>query len=243
MTTGLFVTGTDTEIGKTVAACAIVRAWVARGWRVAGMKPVASGCQRTGAGLRNDDAVALAQVSNVPAPYGLTNPYAFEPPIAPHIAARRAGITIELAVIADAYGRLAANADRLVVEGVGGWLVPLGRAVTVADLARRLALPVVLVVGIRLGCINHALLTAESIVQRDCVFAGWIANHCDPTCDAAADIVGALRARLPAPLCAELPWMEHPGAAAVHICEALPDGSQSPLFQPEAALQRPDRVC
>ncbi|MDH3281240.1 MAG: dethiobiotin synthase [Gammaproteobacteria bacterium] len=219
---GVFVTGTDTEIGKTVVARAIARTWVKQGFRVAGMKPVASGCRPTPAGLRSDDALALRSVCNVPAAYEVMNPYAFEPAIAPHIAARRSGTTVELGRIQDAFEELAARADRVVVEGVGGWLVPLGERLTVADLAVRLALPVVLVVGVRLGCLNHALLTCQSISARGCSLAGWIANHCDPECDAAAEIVASLRARLPARLCAELPWMEDRGdAAVVHIREPL----------------------
>ncbi len=213
---GVFVTGTDTEIGKTVAACALVAAWVRQGYRVAAMKPVASGCDATESGLRNADALALQQAANVHAAYELVNPYAFAPPIAPHIAAEQSGTRIDLDRVGAAFEVLATRADRVVVEGVGGWRVPLDERATVADLAAHLGLPVVLVVGVRLGCINHALLTSESIATGPCRFAGWIANHCDPQCEVTADIVASLRARLPAPLYGELPWLGEPLTEAQH---------------------------
>ena len=174
---GFFITGTDTEVGKTIVATALVRALVTRGLRVAAMKPVASGSQRTPQGLRNDDALALMAASNIPAPYERVNPYCFEPAISPHIAAEEAGIAIDLAHIRRNFAALAAApADYVIVEGAGGWLAPIGPRTTMKDLANALDLPVVLVVGVRLGCINHALLTKLAIESHGARFAGWIAN-------------------------------------------------------------------
>jgi dethiobiotin synthetase len=176
-TKGLFITGTDTEVGKTVVATALVRAFVSRGLRVAAMKPVASGSQRTPQGLRNEDALALMAASNVAAPYERINPYCFEPAISPHIAAEEASIAIDLAHIQRNFADLAAApADYVIVEGAGGWLAPIGSRTTMKDLANALDLPVVLVVGVRLGCINHALLTKLAIESHGARFAGWIAN-------------------------------------------------------------------
>ena len=174
---GFFITGTDTEVGKTVVAAALVRALVSRGLRVAAMKPIASGSQHTPQGLRNDDALALMAASNVAVPYERVNPYCFEPAISPHIAAEDSNIMVDLAQIQDNFAALAASpADCVVVEGAGGWLAPFGPRATMKDLANALDLPVVLVVGIRLGCINHALLTKLAIEAQGARFAGWIAN-------------------------------------------------------------------
>jgi dethiobiotin synthetase len=193
---GYFVTGTDTGVGKTRIAVALIHALRAQGLRVAAMKPVAAG---SAPGELNEDVVALSQAANVDAELRDVNPYAFAEPIAPHIAAQRAGVRIELEVIATAYARLAAAADVVVVEGAGGWRVPLNEHEDMADLARRLGLPVVLVVGLRLGCLNHALLTAESVVSRHLPWAGWVGNHIEPAMPYAAENVAALHARLPGP--------------------------------------------
>lgn len=193
---GLFVTGTDTGVGKTRVAVALIHALRARGLRVAAMKPVAAGHRP---GELNEDVAALLQAANATAAIRDVNPYAFEPAIAPHIAAQQAGVRIELDVIAGAFARLAAAADVVVVEGAGGWRVPLNEDADMADLAQRLGLPVVLVVGLRLGCLNHALLTAESIVQRSLPWAGWVGNQIDPAMPCQAENVAALNARLPAP--------------------------------------------
>ena len=193
---GLFVTGTDTGVGKTRVAVALIHALRAQGLRVAAMKPVSAG---SAPGGLNEDVVALMQAANVAADVRDVNPYAFADPIAPHVAAERAGIHIELDVIAAAFSRLAALADVVVVEGAGGWRVPLNDQEDMGDLAQRLGLPVVLVVGLRLGCLNHALLTAESIAYRQMPWAGWIANHIDPEMTVVAENIDALRARLPAP--------------------------------------------
>ncbi len=176
---GLFVTGTDTEVGKTVVSAGIAAALAARGLRVAAMKPVASGSERTPEGLRNGDALHLIAAANVANDYALVNPYCFEPPIAPHLAAAEAGIAIEPAAILRAAEVLAANADALVVEGVGGWQVPLAEGFGVPDLARHLGLPVVLVVGLRLGCINHARLSVASIRAGGHRLVGWVGNDVD----------------------------------------------------------------
>jgi dethiobiotin synthetase len=193
---GYFVTGTDTGVGKTRIAVALIHALRAQGLRVAAMKPVAAG---NAPGELNEDVVALSQAANVDADLRDVNPYAFAEPIAPHIAAKRAGVRIELEIIATAYLRLAAAADVVVVEGAGGWRVPLNEHEDMADLARRLGLPVVLVVGLRLGCLNHALLTAESVASRRLPWAGWVGNHIDPAMPYAAENVATLHARLPGP--------------------------------------------
>jgi dethiobiotin synthetase len=179
------------------------------------MKPVASGCRETPEGLRNDDAEALIAASDPAPEYASCNPYAFAPPIAPHIAARDAGVEIALEPILAAYRALAASADRVVVEGVGGWSVPLSDALMQADLARALDLPVVLVVGLRLGCINHALLSARAIVADGCALAGWLANCVDTGMARAADNLDTLRARIDAPLLGVIAHAREPGADAL----------------------------
>jgi dethiobiotin synthetase len=193
---GYFVTGTDTGVGKTRVAVALIHALRAQGLRVAAMKPVAAGSEP---GELNDDVSALLQAANVSADLRDVNPYSFAPPIAPHLAAQQAGIRIELPVIVAAYARLAAAADAVVVEGAGGWRVPLNAREDMADLAQALGLPVVLVVGLRLGCLNHALLTAESIGRRGLPWAGWVGNAIDPEMAARTANLETLQARLPAP--------------------------------------------
>jgi dethiobiotin synthetase len=193
---GLFVTGTDTGVGKTRVAVALIHALRAQGLRVAAMKPVSAG---SAPGELNEDVVALLQAANVTAELRDVNPYAFAEPVAPHIAAQQAGVCIDLESIAAAYSRLAAAADAVVVEGAGGWRVPLNAHQDMADLAQRLGLPVVLVVGLRLGCLNHALLTAESIAFRQLPWAGWVGNQIEAEMPFRAENLAALRARLPAP--------------------------------------------
>jgi dethiobiotin synthetase len=194
---GIFVTGTDTGAGKTVVAVALLRALAARGLSAAGMKPVAAGIDA--ASGRNADVIALARASTVAMPLDIVNPYAFAEPIAPHVAALREGRAIELGVIVRAYEALAAQADAIVVEGAGGALVPLDRSHDVLDIAAALGIPVVLVVGIRLGCLNHALLSALAIRRRGLRLAGWVATRIDPAMRAAQASVDALVERLPAP--------------------------------------------
>lgn len=177
---GVFITGTDTGVGKTVVACALVTALRQRGLRVGVMKPVAAGCDATANGLRNDDALALMAASASPEAYQAVNPVALEPAIAPHIAAAEAGLTPDVDALAAGARRLEAGADLLVTEGAGGWRVPLTEQTGFADLARALGYPVVLVVAIRLGCLNHALLTAEAVRRDGLALAGWVANVPDP---------------------------------------------------------------
>ena len=212
---GVFITGTDTGVGKTLAACALLHAYARRGLRAAGMKPVAAGASVEDGALVNEDVVALRAAANVHAPADLVNPYCFAPAIAPHIAAELAGVTVDIERIAAAYAALASHAQRIVVEGAGGFRVPLGAHIDTADLARTLATPVVLVVGMRLGCLNHALLTADSVRAAGLTLAGWIANHVDADMMYAARNVGALEARLETPLIARIPYTPRPIAARI----------------------------
>ena len=202
----LFVTGTDTGVGKTRIAAALCRGFAAAGLRVAAMKPVASGCERTLQGLRNEDALALLAAMNVRARYDEVNPYAFAPAIAPHIAAQEAGIDIDFAVLDRAYERLRLRSEALIVEGAGGWLAPLDATRGFADLAAHWQLDVVLVVGLRLGCLNHALLTVESIERRGLRLRGWVANSIDPHFERLAQNVAALDSRIAAPRLGSLPF-------------------------------------
>jgi dethiobiotin synthetase len=208
------VTGTDTGVGKTLMACALLRAFAKRKYRCVGMKPVASGAEWRDGVPVNQDVEALVAASNVAAPRQHVNPYCFAPPIAPHIAAARASEAIALERIEESYRHLAALAQIVVVEGVGGFRVPLGSSDT-ADMARRLGLPVVLVVGMRLGCLNHALLTVEAIAARGLRLAGWIANHVDPEMEAAGENVQALQALIDGPLLARAVHGAHLRADAI----------------------------
>ena len=203
---GLFITGTDTGVGKTRVATALLRAFARRGLRAVGMKPVAAGCERIDGALVSEDVAALVAASNVNLPIDLINPYRFQPAIAPHLAAELAGETISLQKIRDAYVVLAARADRVVVEAAGGFLVPLNEHQDFGDLARLLELPVLLVVGMRLGCLNHALLTAEAVQRRGLQFAGWVANRLDAQMPAFEQNVDALRERLGVPLLGTIPF-------------------------------------
>jgi dethiobiotin synthetase len=207
---GFFVTGTDTGVGKTLVACALLHALADAGRRVVGMKPVAAGATRSAEGLINDDVRSLRAAGNVNAALALVNPYCFEPAIAPHIAAAQAGVTLELAPIAQAFVQLAAAADVVIVEGAGGFCVPLNARQDTADLAQTLGLPVILVVGVRLGCLNHALLTAQAIRTRGLSLAGWVANRIDPLMAVAEENVTALTERLAAPLLGEIEFTVAP---------------------------------
>lgn len=202
----LFITGTDTGVGKTRVAAALCRALAAHGTRVAAMKPVASGCTETPEGLRNEDALALLAAMNVRARYSEVNPYAFAPAIAPHIAAREAGVDIDFNVLDRAYERLALQAQTLIVEGAGGWLAPLDATRGFADLAAHWQMDVVLVVGMRLGCLNHALLTVESIERRGLALRGWVANCIDPGFERLTENVSTLQSRISAPCLGFFPF-------------------------------------
>jgi dethiobiotin synthetase len=217
----VFVTGTDTGVGKTVIAAALIRALARAGLRVAGMKPVAAGASTTAAGLRNADALSLLQAANVAAPYERVNPYCFAAPIAPHIAARDAHIAIDVELIRRRFDELSRDADCVVVEGAGGWLTPIGERASMADVAAALALPVVLVVGLRLGCLNHAYLTARALAAHGAGLAGWIGNSMDPALERAADNIAELERRLQ-PAAAIVPYASHePEALELPLAAAL----------------------
>ena len=206
----LYVTGTDTGIGKTLASCALLHALRGHGLRAAGMKPVASGCERIDGEWRNADALALQAAGEPGIAYADINPFALEHPLAPELAARDAGVEVSLLPILAAHARVADNADALIIEGVGGWAAPLSASLMQADLVRTLHLPVLLVVGLRLGCLNHALLSARAIAADGVHIAGWIASHVDPEMERVEDNIEMLRARMPAPCWGVLPHA--PGA-------------------------------
>ena len=215
-----FVTGTDTEIGKTTIAAGLLHQARLQGLTTAGVKPVASGCERTADGLRNGDALALLGETSLPLGYADINPIALEPAIAPHLAAREAGIDLTVAALAAPVRRiLALQADFTLVEGAGGWRVPLAGRESLSDLARELGLPVILVVGVRLGCINHALLSAEAILADGLPLAGWVANLVAPATLRLDDNLATLHERLPAPCLGTVPHLAaaSPAAVAVHL--------------------------
>jgi len=215
---GIFVTGTDTAVGKTVVACGLARGFRARGARVAVMKPVASGATRTPEGLRNADALALIEAAQTTTPYALVNPYCFEPPISPHIAAKEAMIEVDIATIRRNFEALAAEADWVVIEGAGGWFAPISDRQTMADLVWALAVPTVMVVGVRLGCLNLAQLTRLAIEARGVSFAGWIASGVDPAMARTAENLAALERLLGEPALAVAAC--EPGAASSLTLEA-----------------------
>lgn len=199
MKQGFFITGTDTGVGKTLIATALVHGFAQSGKRVIGMKPVAAGAALQDGQLLNDDVVQLIAASNVEAPLSLINPYVFEPPVAPHIAAAQAGISMSISKLKSDFESLNDAADVVVVEGAGGFLVPLNSSEDMADLAMALDLPVVLVVGMRLGCLNHALLTVAAIEARGLRLAGWIANRIDPQMTNFSENLESLKQRITAP--------------------------------------------
>ena len=207
---GFFVTGTDTGVGKTVVTVALLRALVGSGYRAIGMKPVAAGLPKSA--RVPTDVTALAAAGNVDAPAADRSPYVFAPAIAPHLAAAQVGIAIELGSIQAAYARLSARADIVVVEGAGGALAPLSCRIDMLDIPAALTLPVLLVVGIRLGCLNHALLSTLAIRARGLHLVGWVANRIDATMQEADANVADLKRRLCAPLLADIP---HGQAASI----------------------------
>jgi dethiobiotin synthetase len=210
MAAGFFVTGTDTGVGKTLVSCALLHAFAAGGYSVVGMKPVAAGCEDG----QWRDVELLKAASNVIAPHALINPYAFRVPVAPHIAAQEVDVEIELQVIRQSYDRLQSLAEITIVEGIGGFLVPLkssSNRYDTGDLARVLGLPVILVVGMRLGCLNHALLTARAIRATGLTLVGWVANKIDPEMLRPEENLQTLTTWLDCPLLGVLPYQEHAG--------------------------------
>ncbi|MCR4301462.1 MAG: dethiobiotin synthase [Sulfuricaulis sp.] len=206
MNGGWFVTGTDTSVGKTRVSRLLLEALKRAGHSAVGMKPVASGCRAMDDGWRSDDARELMAVSGVSVDYADVNPYALKSACAPHIAAHEMGLEIQLEKILESFRCLQKKSAWVVVEGVGGWRVPLGEHLTMADVARAMRLPVILVVGLRLGCLNHALLTAEAIRRADVPLAGWVANHIDPAMTHVPENITALEQRIAAPLLARFPY-------------------------------------
>lgn len=207
-----FVTGTDTGVGKTLISCALLYAFAAQGKSVAGMKPVAAGCDADGL---NEDVKQLRTATNILASLGQINPYSFFLPIAPHIAARNAGVNINLSRILESYNELAAQAEVVIVEGAGGFQVPLNDTQDSADLIVALGLPVILVVGMRLGCLNHALLTSRAISDCGLKCAGWVANVLDPDMTALDENIHALLQRIKAPLLGVVKYQVSPDARAI----------------------------
>lgn len=202
-----FILGTDTDVGKTYIASALIRHFVQAGKKTIGMKPLASGCAPDeNDTLVNEDVIALNAASNVQAPLALVNPYRFAPAIAPHIAAKQAEIEIDLDLIVNAYQQLRCMAEVVIVEGAGGFLVPLNPTQTLADLAVQLQLPIILVVGMKLGCINHALLTAEAIQARGLMLAGWVANEAAPNMAVFEENLASLQQRIAAPCLSVVRW-------------------------------------
>lgn len=211
----VFVTGTDTEIGKTLIACALLHAAARQGWRAAGMKVTAAGADYIGGRWQNEDVEQLRHASSATLPDAARCPYILPQAVAPHIAAAATGVTLDMETIHHAYQIATAHADAVVVEGVGGFRVPLDDHQDTADLAQRLRLPVILVVGMRLGCISHALLTAEAIAARGLRLAGWVANHVDPDMLHSEANVQTVAHRLPAPLIGNVPYMTQPDPETV----------------------------
>ncbi len=216
MSQAYFIAGTDTDVGKTTIAAGLLHAARLEGLSTLGAKPVASGCTAGTKGLRNADALALIAESSVKLPYEQVNPFAFEPAIAPHVAAREAGVSLEVPVLLTAMQHiLTQGADFTLVEGAGGWRVPLSAHANLSDLAIALKLPVILVVGVRLGCINHALLSAEAIARDGLQLAGWVANIVDPRTSRLEENLASLAERLPAPCLGRVPRLKQATAEAV----------------------------
>ena len=222
---GCFVTGTDTGVGKTLVSAALVHKLAAKGWRAAGMKPLAAGAEMRDGQLWNEDVAMLTAQANVPLPVELVCPLMFREAAAPHIAATLEDRDIDIDTVMAAYRQISAQVDALVVEGVGGFRVPLRDDLDTADLAAQMQLGVILVVGLRLGCLNHALLTAEAIAARGLTLAGWVANQIDPSMPHQAANLDALSQRLPAPLLGVVRWM--PVASAAEAAASI-DASRLP---------------
>jgi dethiobiotin synthetase len=218
---GYFITGTDTDCGKTRVACALIERFRKEGLRVAPFKPVAAGASRLHGRLCNDDALRLMQAAGGDWPYGLVNPYCFVEPVSPHIAAAEQGVKVKLSVIRDAANTLAADADLLLAEGAGGWRVPVAEDLDIQGLAVALGMPVILVVGLRLGCLNHARLSAEAIARSGLQFAGWIGSLRDPAMPRQSENLAWLKAVLAAPCLGVLPNLEADDSGAGYL--SLPE--------------------
>lgn len=212
-----FITGTDTEVGKTLVTQALMQAAIESGRKVLGYKPVASGCQLIDGELKNSDALTLQATSSIDLPYAMHNPYAFAPAIAPHIAAAQANEPISLAHISEGLGRLKETAaDWIFVEGAGGWRLPINDQQYLSDWVKKEHLPVILVVGARLGCINHALLTLDAIRHDGLVVAGWVLNRVDPNMSHYQANADSLKQRIKAPFLGEIPWLGEEANDSVH---------------------------
>ena len=205
---GYFITGTDTGVGKTWVTLALMKAMQNKGKIVVGMKPVACGCKETRDGLRHGDALSILKQSSRPVNYNTVNPYAFQHAIAPHIAAGLVGVMIDIEKIAGEFDKLTKDSDCVLVEGIGGWCVPLGDDIMLSELVNRLDLPVILVVGLRLGCINHALSTVRAIQADEVNLCGWMTSQLDPDYAFLEETMMTLQARINAPLLGNLPHME-----------------------------------
>ena len=214
-----FITGTDTNIGKTLVSCALLNALSKKRKGVVGMKPIATGCHETPDGLLSEDVEKLRAASDIKAHLSLVNPYAFIPPIAPHIAAQLTKTKIDLTVIHEAFKQLQNMAEAVIVEGIGGFKVPIDVRATTIDIVRTLQLPIILVVGVKLGCLNHALLTLDAIHSSRLRLEAWVANCIDPSMELVEENIKTLQQRIPAPLLGTIPFTQNltPQKAASHL--------------------------
>lgn len=230
MINALFIAGTDTDVGKTVASKAILQAIASKGFTTIGYKPVAAGCERTEQGLRNSDALHLMKVATQEMPYDDVNPYALELPASPHIAAKHENLTIDYKVLSDKLAYLKTKAETVLVEGAGGWRVPVSDTDCLSSWVKQEKLPVVLVVGVKLGCLSHALLTAESIEADGLTIVGWVANRINPGTEHYAEIIEVLESRIRAPKLGEIPYV--PSAKRTELGKYI---DLEPLMEKELA--------
>ncbi|CAM2832036.1 MULTISPECIES: dethiobiotin synthase [Vibrio] len=230
MINALFIAGTDTDVGKTVASKAILQAIANKGFTTIGYKPVAAGCERTEQGLRNSDALHLMKVATQEMPYDDVNPYALELPASPHIAAKHENLTIDYKVLSDKLAYLKTKADTVLIEGAGGWRVPVSDTDCLSSWVKQEKLPVVLVVGVKLGCLSHALLTAESIEADGLTIVGWVANRINPGTEHYAEIIEVLESRIRAPKLGEIPYI--PSAKRTELGKYI---NLEPLMEKELA--------
>ncbi|NOX43305.1 MAG: dethiobiotin synthase [Gammaproteobacteria bacterium] len=208
MAKGYFITGTDTDVGKTWVSLGLLTLLNNAGYSTTVMKPVSAGCKQTPEGLRNDDAIELIKHATVKPAYGSVNPYAFEAAIAPHIAAQNEGTDINIATITKLFDDISQKADFTIVEGAGGWKVPINATQTMADMAKAFELPVILVVGMKLGCLNHAILTVDSMLNKEIEIAGWVANSLNPYFEEQLANTDTLKSLLPTPFLGSIPYLK-----------------------------------